>query len=176
MARSSWTNRRCLTAKRVDCGRPIARTMSLGKLEATVAPATKKRPPGQNMTTEPIRPTAKSPSFDFKSAHGRSRRHRLALRLVLARGSRATTPELNLPIRGQRKQRRGEEGGHGYARPCPSFFLMAVLMIVLIGLPLANHAVDRLRAEMATRGRPEHQGHVGKRDVRSTVDADLQHG
>jgi hypothetical protein len=57
------------------------------------------------------------------------------------------------------------------ARPCPSFILMVVSMIVLLGL--ANYAVDRRRAEMATRGSPEHQRHVGIWDVRSSVDADL---
>ena len=41
---------------------------------------------------------------------------------------------------------------------------------------LANDAVDRLRAEMGIRGRSEHQSHVGKRDIRSSVDADLQRG
>ena len=41
---------------------------------------------------------------------------------------------------------------------------------------LANDAVDGLRAEMATRGSAEDQSHVGKRDVRSSVNADLQRG
>lgn len=50
-------------------------------------------------------------------------------------------------------------------------------MIVLIEvLVLANYAVDRLHAEMAIRRSPEHQAYVGMRNVRSSVDADLQHG
>jgi hypothetical protein len=107
VARSSWTNRRCSTAELIDCGRPIARTMPLGKLEATGAPAVKKRPPGQNIMIEPIRPAAQRPAFDFKSRHGRSRRHRLALRRVLTRGSRATAPELDLPTRAADKTAQG---------------------------------------------------------------------
>jgi hypothetical protein len=51
------------------------------------------------------------------------------------------------------------------------------MFVVEIGqFRLSNDAVDRLRAEMATRGKPEHQSHVGKRDVRSSADADLQGG
>ena len=51
------------------------------------------------------------------------------------------------------------------------------MFVVEIGqFRLSNDAVDRLRAEMATRGKPEHQSHVGKRDVRSSADADLQRG
>jgi hypothetical protein len=41
---------------------------------------------------------------------------------------------------------------------------------------LAHDAMDRLRAEMATCGSPKHQTDVGKRDVRSAVDANLQVG
>ena len=41
---------------------------------------------------------------------------------------------------------------------------------------LANYTVNRLRAEMATRGHSEHQAHVGKRHVRSSVHANLQRG
>jgi hypothetical protein len=68
-------------------------------------------------------------------------------------------------------------GGRRDARPGSPFILVAVVMVVLVGIVrLANHAVDRLHAEMVIGGRPEHQRHVGKWDVRSSVDADLQTG
>jgi hypothetical protein len=55
--------------------------------------------------------------------------------------------------------------------------LMVFLMIVLIGpLRLANHAVDRLHAEMPSGRSAELQGDVRKLDVRSSGDADLQRG
>jgi hypothetical protein len=79
----------------------------VGQAGGDIASETKRRWSCQNMTTEPIRPTAKCPSFDFKSPRGRSRRHRLALRPVLTRGSHATTPELNLPMRGTENTAQG---------------------------------------------------------------------
>ena len=53
---------------------------------------------------------------------------------------------------------------------------LSMFFFELEKLRSAHYAVDGLRTEMAARGRSEHQSYVGKRNVGSAVDADLQSG
>ena len=69
------------------------------------------------------------------------------------------------------KENSAKSDGHGETRPCPSEQLP---VIVAEFFPAANGAVDRLRAEMPTRGRPEHQRNVRKLNQGSARDADRE--
>ena len=88
-----------------------------------------------------------------------------------------TTPKLNLPVSAAEHACEMKADTATRAAVSVVHRLMVFLMIVLIGpLRLANHAVDRLHAEMPSGRSAEHQGDVRKLDVRSSGDADLQRG
>jgi len=72
LVQESRTKPRRSSAERTDLGGPIVSVMLLGKSEAASSPETTGGPPGQKITTDPIRSNEISASHNLKSPQGRS--------------------------------------------------------------------------------------------------------